>query len=113
MRESVGQSGTAIGVARRRFLTVPAPFANSARKATAFMVVTTPRAAGAQRARASRVRCRPELLTLETRTVPTGFTVNTLSDTPVVDIQTGKDAFGKISLRSAIMAANASEGGDI
>ena len=38
------------------------------------------------------------------------FQVNTTLDTVAVDLRTGKDATGHISLRSAIMAADASGG---
>ena len=57
-------------------------------------------------------RWRPALESLEVRQVPTTFAVNTPLDTVAVNLQTGKDAQGHISLRSAIMAANASPGAD-
>ncbi len=44
---------------------------------------------------------------LETRLVLSTFLVNTTLDTVAVNLHTGKDASGHISLRSAIMAANA------
>ena len=47
---------------------------------------------------------------LEGRVVMSTFRVNTTLDTVAVDLRTGKDASGHISLRSAIMAANASGG---
>ena len=45
---------------------------------------------------------------LESRVVMSTFQVNTTLDTVAVDLRTGKDASGHVSLRSAIMAANAS-----
>ncbi len=62
--------------------------------------------------RARRGRCRPGLEWLEIRQVPTTFVVNTPLDTVAADLNTGKDATGHISLRSAIMAANAHAGAD-
>ena len=50
---------------------------------------------------------RPWLEGLESRMVLSTFRVNTLLDTVAVNLQTGKDASGHVSLRSAIMAANA------
>jgi parallel beta-helix repeat protein len=49
---------------------------------------------------------------LEDRVVPAVFTVNTLADTPAVDLTTGLDSAGNISLRSALQAANATPGAD-
>ncbi|MDB5310122.1 MAG: Flagellar hook-length control protein FliK [Gemmataceae bacterium] len=49
---------------------------------------------------------------LEDRDVPATFTVNTLADTVAVNLTTGQDAFGHVSLRSALQAANASPGGN-
>ena len=43
---------------------------------------------------------------LETRVVLSTFMVNTTLDTDAVNLTTGKDASGHISLRSAIQAAN-------
>ena len=40
------------------------------------------------------------------------FKVNTILDTTAVNLKTGKDAFGHISLRSAIQAANAKPNSD-
>ncbi len=54
----------------------------------------------------------PTLESLEIRQVPTTFAVNTTADTVAVNLQTGKDAAGNISLRSAIMAANTQPGAD-
>jgi hypothetical protein len=56
------------------------------------------------------VRSCPRLERLEGRFVLSTFQVNTTLDTVAVDLQTGKDAAGHISLRSAIMAAD-SRGG--
>jgi fibronectin-binding autotransporter adhesin len=55
---------------------------------------------------------RPRLEGLEDRVVLSTFRVNTLLDTVAVNLQTGKDASGHISLRSAIMAADAKPNGD-
>jgi hypothetical protein len=49
---------------------------------------------------------------LEDRCVPATFRVNTLADTVAVNLVTGQDASGNISLRSAISAANATPGGN-
>jgi hypothetical protein len=49
---------------------------------------------------------------LEDRVTPTTFKVNTLLDTVAVNLKTGKDASGHISLRSAIMAADANPNSD-
>ena len=57
-------------------------------------------------------RCQPGLESLEVRQVPATFSVNTVLDTVAVNLQTGKDATGHISLRSAIMAANAKPDAD-
>ncbi|WP_422928047.1 hypothetical protein [Singulisphaera sp. PoT] len=65
----------------------------------------------AGRSRKARRR-RPNLESLETRQVLSTFAVNTTADSVAVDLQTGKDATGHISLRSAIMAANAHAGAD-
>jgi hypothetical protein len=43
---------------------------------------------------------------LESRLVPSTFTVNTFADTTAVNLITGQDSSGNISLRSALMAAN-------
>ena len=53
---------------------------------------------------------RPRLEPLEGRIVLSTFQVNTTLDTVAVDLRTGKDATGHISLRSAIMAADAKGG---
>src|SRR3954447_11774793 len=55
-------------------------------------------------------RIEPALEGLENRVVLSTFLVNTTLDTKAVNLQTGKDATGHISLRSAIQAAN-SQGG--
>jgi hypothetical protein len=59
-----------------------------------------------------RPRWRPELELREGRQTPAVFTVNTALDTVAANLQTGTDAAGHISLRSAIMAANAQPGAD-
>ena len=55
-------------------------------------------------------RLRPGVEGLENRVVLSRFRVNTMLDTVAVNLQTGKDATGHISLRSAIMAADAKGG---
>jgi hypothetical protein len=55
-------------------------------------------------------RRRPSLEGLEPRLMLSTFKVNTTLDTTAVDLRTGRDATGHISLRSAIMAANARGG---
>ena len=55
---------------------------------------------------------RPWLEALESRMVLSTFKVNTLLDTVAVNLQTGKDASGHVSLRSAIMAADARPNAD-
>src|SRR5947209_10919062 len=62
--------------------------------------------------RRRRTRVHPILQVLERRQVLSTFHVNTLLDTLAVNLQTGGDASGHISLRSAIMAANSSVGAD-
>ena len=52
----------------------------------------------------------PGLEMLEHRVVLSTFRVNTTLDTVAVNLKTGKDATGHISLRSAIMAADAKGG---
>jgi hypothetical protein len=59
-----------------------------------------------------KTRWRPGLELLEVRQTPAVFTVNTILDTVAANLQTGKDAAGHVSLRSAIMAANAQPGAD-
>ena len=49
---------------------------------------------------------------LETRRLLSTFKVNTLLDTVAVNLKTGKDASGHISLRSAIEAANSRPNAD-
>ena len=63
-----------------------------------------------RRIRRQRVRSRPRLESLEGRVVMSTFQVNTMLDTVAVDLRTGKDSTGHISLRSAIMAADARGG---
>src|SRR5262249_50075922 len=55
---------------------------------------------------------RPALEGLEARLVLSTFKVNTTLDSVAVDLKTGKDATGHISLRSAIQAANSKPNGD-
>ncbi len=55
---------------------------------------------------------RPGLENLESRIVPSTFKVNTTLDTVAVNLRTGKDASGHISLRSAIQAANSRPNAD-
>src|SRR4051812_6001997 len=57
-------------------------------------------------------RRRPGLELPEAREVPTTFAVNTPLDTVAANLQAGTDATGHVSLRSAIMAANAHPGAD-
>ena len=57
-------------------------------------------------------RLRPALEGLEGRVVLSTFNVNTFSDTVAVNLKTGKDASGNVSLRSAIMAADANPSSD-
>ena len=59
-----------------------------------------------------RARFRPRGEALETRRVLSTFKVNTLLDTVAVNLKTGKDASGHISLRSAIEAANSRPNSD-
>ena len=58
------------------------------------------------------MKTRLALECLETRLVLSTFKVNTTLDTVAVSLKTGKDASGHISLRSAIMAANAKPNSD-
>ncbi len=55
-------------------------------------------------------RQRPILESLEERVQLSTFRVNTLLDTVAVNLKNGKDSSGHISLRSAIMAADANKG---
>jgi hypothetical protein len=55
-------------------------------------------------------KIQPKLEGLEGRLAPAIFRVNTVLDTVAVNLQNGKDATGHISLRSAIMAADAHRG---
>src|SRR3954467_10517108 len=58
-------------------------------------------------------RFRPRLEVLEDRTVPSTFKVNSFLDTVAVNpAVSALDAAGNITLRSAIMAANATPGAD-
>ena len=59
-----------------------------------------------------KTRWRPGLEGLETRLALFTFKVNTLLDTVAVDLKTGKDSTGHISLRSAIQAANSRSNSD-
>src|SRR5271170_5415184 len=65
-----------------------------------------------RRGKRSATNRRPWLEGLEARLVLSTFKVNTLLDTVAVDLKTGKDASGHISLRSAIQAANSKPNGD-
>ena len=58
----------------------------------------------------SAFRFHPRLEGLEDRAVLSTFKVNTTLDTVAVSLKTGKDASGHISLRSAVMAADAHGG---
>ncbi len=60
--------------------------------------------------RRSTNRVRPGLESLEHRLVLSTFRVNSTLDTVAVNFKSGKDASGHISLRSAIMAADAKGG---
>ena len=73
---------------------------------------STPIAKERSRRRFRQTRWRPGLELLEVRQTPAVFAVNTALDTVAANLQTGKDAQGHISLRSAIMAANAQPGAD-
>jgi hypothetical protein len=55
---------------------------------------------------------RPRLEGLEARLASANFKVNTFLDTVAVNIENGKDPSGHVSLRSAIMAANARPNAD-
>ena len=55
---------------------------------------------------------RPTIELLEHRVVLSTFKVNTTLDAVAVNLTTGKDASGQISLRSAIMAANVKSNSD-
>ena len=55
---------------------------------------------------------RPILEGLDARVLLSTFKVNTTLDTVAVNLKTGKDATGHISLRSAIQAANAKPNSD-
>src|SRR5258708_5363855 len=57
-------------------------------------------------------RSRPSLEWLEHRVTPSTFHVNTVLDTGAVNLMTGADASGHISLRSALQAANAKPNAD-
>src|SRR5258708_23648839 len=59
-----------------------------------------------ERPRRRTPRRQPRLEWLEERLAPATFLVNTLADTPAVNLSTGQDAAGNISLRSAIQAAD-------
>ena len=60
--------------------------------------------------KARRRGLRPGLEGLEGRVTPTTFHVNTVLDTVAANLKTGQDSSGHISLRSAIMAADAHGG---
>src|SRR4051812_3496022 len=48
----------------------------------------------------------PRLELLEDRLAPATFHVNTLNDTAAINLVTGQDSHGDVSLRSALQAAN-------
>ena len=66
----------------------------------------------ARRIKWRRNSARPAIERLEPRVVLSLFRVNSLLDTTVVNLRTGRDASGHISLRSAIEAANARPNAD-
>jgi len=57
-------------------------------------------------------RFRPCIEGLEERAVPAVFVVNTTADTAAVNLTTGEDAQGNVSLRSALQAANSTAAAD-
>src|SRR5580704_2346604 len=65
-----------------------------------------------QRTKRNPTAMRPSPECLEARLVLSTFKVNTLLDTVAVNLKTGKDASGHISLRSAIEAANSRPNSD-
>src|SRR5580700_7327053 len=65
-----------------------------------------------QRGKRRNTGVQPRLEGLEARLVLSTFKVNTTLDTVAVSLKTGKDASGHISLRSAIMAADARPNAD-
>ena len=63
--------------------------------------------------RRMRSRCRfyrPSFELLEYRITPSFFAVNTIFDTFAVNLTTGQDSTGHVSLRSAVQAADATAG---
>ena len=95
---------------------------NPLRRLLSFSYLKSPLIEGRRTASAVRIRCggasrrrgqfRPLAEALETRRVLSTFRVNTLLDTVAVNLKTGKDASGHISLRSAIEAANSKPNSD-
>jgi hypothetical protein len=57
-----------------------------------------------------RRKVHPVLERLEQRVTPTNFIVNSTLDSVAVNLVTGQDASGHVTLRSALMAANATSG---
>jgi fibronectin-binding autotransporter adhesin len=90
--------------------------ANAARSLTMKKVQTEESSRSIMKLRSRRIfrktRLRPGLEGLETRLALSTFKVNTLLDTVAVDLRSGKDAAGHISLRSAIQAANSRSNSD-
>jgi len=68
---------------------------------------------GRARCKRAATRMCPRLEALEGRVVLSTFTVNTTADAVAVNLKTGQDSTGHISLRSAIMAANANPRSDM
>jgi hypothetical protein len=69
--------------------------------------------ANGSRSPAGKRRASPHVELLEGRIVMSTFKVNTTLDSDAVNFRNGKDATGHISLRSAIMAADAHKGSNI
>ncbi len=68
------------------------------------------KSAHGRRSRAGKRRTSPRVEPLEDRIVMSTFNVNTTLDSDAVNLRTGKDATGHISLRSAIMTVDAHKG---
>ena len=63
--------------------------------------------------RRKRARPRLGLEALETRLVPATFNVNTMAFTAAMNLKTGQDAMGQVSLLGAIQAANSLGGNNL
>ncbi len=63
-----------------------------------------------RRVRGKRQVYRPSFEVLENRITPSVFTVNTFFDTFAINLTTGQDSTGHVSLRSAVQAADATAG---